>query len=159
MIYGLSQLSRLRACIAVLRETRRAQGSLDRSLCPLCRYERHPRFVHRIRSISRVSKALITRAKPEMDIRLEQAAQSLSSFFEEDFDFLKLDPPSRNHLERYRSFLHSYHIRKFGFWPPRAVYTEGSSFSKSVIQSMYFDFRKLYEYLADTESFVLKKGQ
>lgn len=101
-------------------------------------------------AISRVSKALITRAYLEMDLHLGRVARAISNFLEDELSssYLGLSEGARSHLDRFRSFLHSYYVNKFGYWPP----PQGSGFAKSLYQSMYYEFSKLYSYLADTEN-------
>ncbi|KAI9706186.1 MAG: hypothetical protein M1820_004947 [Bogoriella megaspora] len=101
-------------------------------------------------AVSRVSKALITRAYLEMDLHLTRVARSLSTFLEDDFSstYLGLSEGARVHLDRFRSFLYAYYVSKFGYWPP----PQGSGFSKALYRSMYFEFSKLYTYLADMQS-------
>ncbi|KAF2501266.1 hypothetical protein BU16DRAFT_522255 [Lophium mytilinum] len=105
-----------------------------------------PEFEH----IRRVTKALITRAYLEMDLHLGRVAAALSHFLEDDLSAsnLGLSQGARAHLDRFRSFLQSFYVEKFGYWPP----PEGASYSKSLYRSMYFDFRSLYDYLVDVES-------
>ncbi|QDS72392.1 hypothetical protein FKW77_008645 [Venturia effusa] len=100
--------------------------------------------------ISHVTKALITRAYLQMDLHLGRVTRALSNFLEEDFSssHLGLSSSQRAHLDRFRSFLHTYYVDKFGYWPP----PPGCRFSKSLYKSMYFDFRSLYDFLVDMES-------
>ncbi|TID20543.1 hypothetical protein E6O75_ATG05307 [Venturia nashicola] len=100
--------------------------------------------------ISHVTKALITRAYLEMDLHLGRATRALSNFLEEDFSPANfgLSSSQRAHLDRFRSFLHTYYVEKFGYWPP----PPGSRFSKSLYKSMYFDLRSLYDFLVDLDS-------
>lgn len=100
--------------------------------------------------INRVTKALITRAYLEMDLHLGRVTAALSNFLEDDLSSTHLGLPqaTRNHLDRFRSFLHAFYVEKFGYWPP----PEGCTFSKALYRSMYFDFRNLYDYLVDLES-------
>jgi hypothetical protein len=85
-----------------------------------------------------------------MDLHLGRVTRALSNFLEEDFSpaYLGLSNGQRAHLDRFRSFLHTYYVEKFGYWPP----PPGSRFSKSLYKSMYFDFRSLYDFLVDMES-------
>ena len=99
--------------------------------------------------ISRASKALITRAHLEMDIRVENAGRSISTFLEDDFSRLPLDPSALSHLERFRSFLHSFYVAKYGYWPPQKPKKKANTFPRALYTSMYFEFRRLYEYLVD----------
>ena len=68
--------------------------------------------------ISRASKALITRAHLEMDIRIEHAGRSIKSFLEDDFSQVLTDPGADSHMERFRSFLYTFYVAKYGYWPP-----------------------------------------
>lgn len=100
--------------------------------------------------IPRVTKALITRAFLEMDLHLTRVSRAVSTFLEAELSpsNLGLPPGPRAHLERFRSFLHSFYVDKFGYWPP----PKGTSFSRDLCRSMYFDFKALYDYLVDTDS-------
>ncbi|KAH7065349.1 hypothetical protein B0J12DRAFT_535857, partial [Macrophomina phaseolina] len=100
--------------------------------------------------IPRVSKALITRAYLEMDLHLTRISKAVSTFLEAELSPSNLGLPqgARVHLERFRSFLHSFYVDKFGYWPP----PKGTSFSRDLCRSMYYDFRALYDYLVDPDS-------
>ncbi|KAF2691886.1 hypothetical protein K458DRAFT_353989 [Lentithecium fluviatile CBS 122367] len=100
--------------------------------------------------LSRLTKALITRAYLEMDIHLGRVTQAMRHFLEDDLSpaYLGLPDGARAHLDRFRSFLHGFYVEKFGYWPP----PKGSAFSKALLKSMYFDFRNLHDYLVDKES-------
>jgi hypothetical protein len=81
---------------------------------------------------------------------MSHVTKALSNFLEVDFSpaNIGLSSGARAHLERFRSFLHSYYVEKFGYWPP----PKGSVFSKALCKSMYFDFRGLYDFLVDLDS-------
>lgn len=85
-----------------------------------------------------------------MDIQLGRVSAALRNFLEDDFSpaYLGLTDGARAHLDRFRSFLHSFYVEKFGYWPP----PKGSAFSKVLYKSLYFDFKTLYDYLVDRES-------
>ncbi|KAL8753840.1 MAG: hypothetical protein Q9199_004749 [Rusavskia elegans] len=104
--------------------------------------------------LSRQTQALISRAHMEMDLRLELAGRSLGTFLEDDLSgaYLGLAAGARVHLDRFRSFLHSFYVAKFGYWPPTRTDQSSAAFSKSTFKSMYFEFRNLYEYLVDSTS-------
>lgn len=89
-----------------------------------------------------------------MDLRLERAGASLGNFLEDDLSgtYLGLGKDAQLHLERFRSFLHTFYVGKHGFWPPTALDRSSSALPKSVYRSMYFEFRSLYEYLVDPSS-------
>ncbi|KAI9806045.1 MAG: hypothetical protein M1833_004452 [Piccolia ochrophora] len=104
--------------------------------------------------VSRISKALITRAKLEMDIRLDHAEKLLTSFLDTELSgtYLGLAHGARVHLDRFRSFLLAHYVGKFGYWPPAQSADGKEAISKSLFRSMYFEFRNLYEYLVDNDS-------
>lgn len=103
---------------------------------------------------SRTSKALITRAHLEMDLRLEHAGRALGTFLEDELSgaCLGLGQDARAHLERFRSFLHSFYVQKYGYWPPPQPKRYCNTLPKSTYQAMYFEIRNLYEYLVDPHS-------
>jgi hypothetical protein len=96
----------------------------------------------------------MNRASLEMDQRLERAGHSLSNFFEDDLSatYLGLSNSARSHLDQFRSFLHTYYVGSYGYWPPARSLITNSAFPKSLYLSMYFEFRDLYLYLVDTDS-------
>ncbi|KAF2663996.1 hypothetical protein BT63DRAFT_117179 [Microthyrium microscopicum] len=98
--------------------------------------------------LSTSTKSLIENYANFMNIHLKSITKSLSTFLEEDLSSarLGLTSASRNHLNRFRKFLHGFYIKKFGYWPPPSV------FSKSLFQSMHSDFRNLYDFLVDLDS-------
>ncbi|MDI1488233.1 MAG: hypothetical protein OHK93_007507 [Ramalina farinacea] len=91
-----------------------------------------------------------------MDVRLETAGASLATFLEDDLSgsYLGLGKEGQAHLERFRSFLHTYYIGQYGYWPPPSKKPSSDALPKHIIQSMYLDFRNLYGYLADRTSGV-----
>ena len=107
-----------------------------------------------LKSISRISKALIYRAHLEMELRLERTGKQLANFLEEELSssYLGLSKEAQVHLDRFRSFLHSHYVGKYGYWPPTAASKKSVALPKSVCQTMYFDFRSLYDYLLDPNS-------
>lgn len=90
----------------------------------------------------------------EMDLRSERAGRSLANFLEDDLSgaYLGLGKEAQLHLERFRSFLHTYYVGQHSYWPPAPVKRHGESFPNSVYRLMYFDFRNLYDYLVDSSS-------
>ncbi|CAD0112681.1 unnamed protein product [Aureobasidium uvarum] len=100
--------------------------------------------------VSKVTKALITRSYLEMDLHLGRVSKALRNFLEDELapTHLGLPTPARNHLDRFRSFLHSYYVNKFGYWPPET----GHVMDKGLLRSMHQEFQMLYSYLVDGES-------
>lgn len=112
-------------------------------------------YANSIQLLSRTSKALITKAGLEMDIRLDRVGRQLTSFLEYELSgaYLGLGDNARAHLDRFRSFINGFYVVKFGYWPPEpATSLKHSSFPKTTLLAMYTDFRNLYEYLVDTKS-------
>ncbi len=88
-----------------------------------------------------------------MDLRLERAGASLGHFLENDLSgALGLGKEAQLHLERFRSFLHTFYVGQVGYWPPTPFEGNSSAFPKDVYRSMYCDFRDLYMYLCDPTS-------
>ena len=85
-----------------------------------------------------------------MDIHIGRVTGAVRNFLEDDLSpaYLGLPDGARAHLDRFRSFLHGFYVEKFGYWPP----PKGSTFSKALFKSMYFDFRNLHDYLVDGDS-------
>jgi hypothetical protein len=85
-----------------------------------------------------------------MELRLERAGKALGNFLEDDLSGNVLDASddARTHLERFRSFLHSFYVQKHGYWPPSYGKSNGA-LPKYILRAMYFDFRNLYDYLVD----------
>ncbi|KAK2758667.1 hypothetical protein FQN54_003357 [Arachnomyces sp. PD_36] len=105
--------------------------------------------------VSRASKLFIHRAFRELRLRLEQAADDLGTFFQDRLSgtYLGLSDAARDHLDRFRSFLNTFYLGKYGRWPPPEFGGGGVlHFPKEAYRTLYFDFRCLYEYLADMES-------
>ncbi|CAL3965018.1 unnamed protein product [Diplocarpon coronariae] len=100
--------------------------------------------------MSRKTRALVTRSRYEMDVRLDQCGQRLKSFLSDDFSDSTLGLPSgaRAHLDKFRDFLQSYYIAKLGYYPP-AYEFGNNSFPKDTYSQMCSEFHKLYEYLVD----------
>lgn len=89
-------------------------------------------------------------ATDRLETHLESVSENLGNFLEHELSpaNLGLTPGARAHLDRFRTFLHGFYVRKFGYWPPPKSY----AFAKSLLLSMYYDFQNLYEYLVDPDS-------
>ncbi len=89
-----------------------------------------------------------------MDLRLEHAGETLGNFLEDEMSgsYLGLGLDARAHLERFRSFLHSFYVQKYGYWPPPQTKRNSKTLPKSTYRTMYFEIRNLYEYLVDPSS-------
>ena len=89
-----------------------------------------------------------------MDLRLEHAGKALGNFLEDEMSgsYLGLGQDARVHMERFRSFLHSFYVQKYGYWPPPQTKKNSKTLPKSTYRTMYFEIRNLYEYLVDPTS-------
>lgn len=102
--------------------------------------------------ISRTSRALITRSRLEMNVRLDHCGRRLGTFLEDDLSDtrLGLSAGARAHLDKFRSFLQSHFVAKLGYYPPTSCSDESGGFPKSIYAQMTSEFQKLYDFLADT---------
>ena len=89
-----------------------------------------------------------------MSLRLERAGTSLETFLEDDLSstYLGIGVQAQVHLARFRSFLQAFYVGQYGYWPPTPAAPGHPAFSKAIYQSMYVEFRMLYEYLVDSNS-------
>ncbi|KAM3074766.1 hypothetical protein ACMFMG_008183 [Clarireedia jacksonii] len=105
--------------------------------------------------LSRQDRAYISRSRLEMDLRLDECGKMLSTFLSGELSdsHLKLSAGARAHLDKFRSFLHSYYVAKLGSCPCLASQSGNSAFPKSIFKQTRSEFQKLYDFLVDTESF------
>ena len=92
-----------------------------------------------------------------MQLRLEKASVSLANFMEDGLSTsqISLPTPALRHLERFRSFLHSFYVQRHGYWPPHIIQPnrgKSNPLPKHTLLTMYTDFRNLYEFIADTST-------
>lgn len=104
------------------------------------------------------TQSLILDSRLEMDVRLARASMSIETFFGDNLsgNFLGLSQNARDHFDRFRSFLHSFYIEVYGFWPPAGFSSESTRFS--IYASLYSDLRNLYHHLVDPDSSVNDSG-
>lgn len=97
-------------------------------------------------ALSKVNKALITKAALQMDIGLEAKTRSVSNLLEYELSIATpgFSQAGVNHLEYLRSVLQSRLVARYGYWPPRT-----EAFSKQLHASLCKDFDCLYQYLGD----------
>ena len=100
--------------------------------------------------LSNITRALITRASLEMDLHMSRATRAAGCFLEEELgaDRLGLTKPARNHLDRFRGFLHSFYLERYGYFPPDS----SDPYNRQLWSDVHDDFESLYELLADTSS-------
>jgi hypothetical protein len=87
-----------------------------------------------------------------MDLRLSLIGRRLASFLTEDLSetHLGLSFGARAHLDKFQSFLQSYYVAKFGYYPPTSY--ASSAFPKSTYSLMCDEFEKLYQFLVDVNN-------
>lgn len=102
--------------------------------------------------LSNITKALVTRASLEMDLHMSRAVRAIGSFLEEEFspNRLGLSKPARNHLDRFRCFLHAHYMNELGYFPP----VHSDPYNKQLWMNLHDDFESLYGLLADKGSTV-----
>lgn len=109
-----------------------------------------------LQRISVASRKLIRPARVDMDFRLSRAGAMLGDLLQEELSeaHLGLSTGARAHLDRFRSYIHTFYLSRFGsFPPPPADPRCNTIFRPEVYRLMQADFEALYEYLVD-ESFT-----
>ncbi|GAM83364.1 hypothetical protein ANO11243_013510 [Dothideomycetidae sp. 11243] len=93
-------------------------------------------------TLSKNTKASITKEAQRMDMKVDRVINALPTFLEEETSSSKLGltMSQRDHLERFRSFLHSFYVTRYGYWPP-------PKFTRKLLDDMRFEFECLYELL------------
>lgn len=103
--------------------------------------------------LSDESKILLAHAANDMKSHISQVTKNLGTFLEDDLgpENLGLTRYLRNHLDRFRSTLHSFYVQEInGYFPP----DESDPWGKKLWHGMHRDFQCLYLYLADAKSLV-----
>lgn len=100
--------------------------------------------------LSNTAVALITRASLEMDLHITRVVRALSGFLEEELgaENLGLSRHARDHLDRFRSFLHAFYVDKLGYFPPK----QKKAWNKRAWSRVHHDFQCLHDYLVDRGS-------
>ena len=103
--------------------------------------------------MSRTSRALTTRSRIEMDLRLDHCGRRLASFLSDDLSeaYLGLPSAARAHLDTFRCFLQSYYVAKLGYYPPESPIAGSAAFPKNIYRQMCSEFQRLYEFLVDSQ--------
>ncbi|KAG9234850.1 hypothetical protein BJ875DRAFT_292121 [Amylocarpus encephaloides] len=101
--------------------------------------------------MSRTSRAMVTRARYEMDLRLDVCGQRVGTFLTDELSnaHLGLPPAARAHLDTFRSFLQTYYVAKLGYYPPSIEGGRGA-FPPSILKQMASEFQTLFDFLVDT---------
>lgn len=102
-----------------------------------------------IAGVSSKTMLLVDRAAQELGVHIQRMTQSLGSFLEDDLGQVGLSKALRDHLDRFRSTLHSFYVHQInGYFPP----DKNRPWDSRLWQGMHEDFQCLYEYLADYKS-------
>ena len=90
----------------------------------------------------------MSRAYLEMDLHIGRATNAIGTFLEEELSstHLGLVIGARNHLDTFRTFVQTFCVAKYGYWPPQ----QHGVYDRDLYASMMEDFTALYSYLADT---------
>lgn len=102
--------------------------------------------------MTRQTRALITRTRMEMDSRLDRCGKQMSTFLSDEFSEarLSLSSAARAHLDGFRTWLQSYYVAKFGYYPPVPPVNATTAFPSPIFRQMRTEFQKLYNLLVDT---------
>ncbi|KAI9893684.1 MAG: hypothetical protein M1814_005899 [Vezdaea aestivalis] len=108
------------------------------------------------RDISPISKALLERGHLEMQVRIQQAEETLCQFKLGDLWPLPTTaqpPPARASYERFRKFLIKFYEHVYWLWPPKAEDQQEREFwlTRDIIMRLQRDFGALYDYLVDRD--------
>lgn len=100
--------------------------------------------------LSSSTRGLLHKASLEMHLSVSKATKSLGTFLEQELgpEHLGLSKASRDHLDRFKSTLHSFYVNEFGYFPPGP----SEPWDKRMWVRIYNDFHCLYKYLADAKS-------
>ncbi|KAL7268276.1 hypothetical protein RUND412_009109 [Rhizina undulata] len=103
------------------------------------------------REISPITKALIDRASLEIQVRVANSDQRLSSFgFADMWPVTSAGvPPARFAFDKFQKFLIRHYHDRFGAWPPQ---TTDGRLSRMVYVQLQNDFAALYDYLVDRDA-------
>lgn len=97
---------------------------------------------------------MLNQCRRRMDIQIKNANRALSHFFHPELAGVHfgLAGQHRTHYDAFRSYLHNFYKDRFhGHWPPANLETEFQT-ARSIVLSMYAEFRNLYNYLVDSSS-------
>ena len=102
--------------------------------------------------ISLPTKAHLDRAHLELQVRVQEAEGSLSTFYFDDAHYAQEDmsPTVRWASDRFRKFLKQYYEKQYQSWPIRRG-RHGLWLDRIVINRLHEDFGALYEYIVDRQ--------
>lgn len=108
-------------------------------------------------TITRNTRSLIARAHYSLSLRLQHVSTSLSNFLDDSLSPTQIcfSVTSREHLERFRDFMHTYWAQVLGYYPPNSDPSEkkqsDAAFDKPLLYQMRAQFQALYEFLVNTD--------
>lgn len=100
--------------------------------------------------ISFPTHAHLDRAHLALQVRIQEAQGSLSTFYYDDAHFAQEDMPQtlRAISDRFRKFLKQFYEKEYGSWPIRMTQPE-LWLDRSIVNRLQQDFGALYEYCID----------
>lgn len=116
------------------------------------------------RTLSPVITSMVPRAAAAMNRTLGLAGLMLANFLEDDLSeaHIGLTLAGRAHLEKFRAFLLTYYVGRFGYYPPAPAPTEPRGglvvFEPWAYRVMRDDFQAVYEHLVDTSFTTLQSS-
>ena len=101
--------------------------------------------------ISLATQACLENAHLELQIRIQEVEDSLTTFYFDDAHFAQEDEPPavRAASLRFRKFLKQYYETEFQAWPVRSNKQGGAWLDRRIINRLQQDFAALYEYCVD----------
>lgn len=100
--------------------------------------------------VSLPAKAHLDRAHLELQARIHEAQDSLTSFYFDDAHFSQEDmsPTVRAASSRFRRFLRQFYEKVYQTWPPKKGQS-GQWLDRTIVNRLQQDFNALYEYGVD----------
>jgi len=101
-----------------------------------------------LKRLSNESHASLTREYLRMDMKLTRVDRALRELLENELanTLQGLTASQDAHLERFRSFLNTYYVAKFGYWPP-------PKFTQTMLFDMSYELECAYELMVDATLF------
>ena len=104
-------------------------------------------------NISLATQAHLENAHLELQVRIQEAEHSLTTFYFDDAHFAQEDEPStvRAASLRFRKFLKQYYEQEYQAWPVRSNSQGGIWLDRRITSRLQQDFAALYEYCVDRD--------
>ena len=106
------------------------------------------------RDVSLISRALLKRSYLELQLRIQDVEDRLSSFSFEDIwpSQSVYPPPARSSFDRFRKFLKQFYEKAYKGWAVRVAQENGTGWlNRGLVMRLQKDFGALYDYLVDRD--------